>query len=162
CGAAGLDPSGSVHHRQSFAKGIDLCEPAIFENRRAALAFVEGEPRQKSHARTKIERVRNKWFDEFERRIRNNGFTAVRHLVFEQESAAPETVRATVVDKIRADGFMTGGAQRVENAGAVAAGALPNAEWQSDMAQQGAGRARRRHIGVIAALGVGVALYLTT
>ena len=65
----------------------------------AALALHEGEPQQRDHQWTEIERVGDEFLGELERRVHHNAFAAIRRLALHQEIAAVEVSRVAVVHK---------------------------------------------------------------
>ena len=138
---------------------MDTRESAAFEDRSAALALHEGEPRQRDHQRREIERVGDEFRGQLERRVHHDAFAAIRRLALHQEVAAVEVRRVAVVHEVAADHLVTGGAQHVDDV-AGAAARIPQSMGQPLVPQQRFDRDRRRLIQIIPALAQRVPPYL--
>src|SRR5262249_61508533 len=80
--------------------------------RSPAARFVESEPQQHDHARTKIYRVRDKLFDQLERQIGEKAFVVSRRrLVLHQKVAPVGRGRVAVVDEVGGKNIVAVGAE---------------------------------------------------
>src|SRR5262249_48728788 len=119
-------PIAPVHKRKPFAKNVNARESAGLKNIGAALACEEFQTKEEDHQRANIEGMLDEFLPEPKWRIRNNSPAPSGCCRLQQKVTLPKTIRATKVGDIRADDFMAGSPQNIENV-ALATSRLPKA-----------------------------------